>query len=75
MVLITDIPLAERDQPLNRDGMTAEGIIRTYREEYSVGAPVRDETNNLKRWQTGTNVCRPVTLIPEGNPRGSVACV
>lgn len=41
MVLITDIPLADQDRPLHRDGMTAEGIIRTYREEYAVEHCIR----------------------------------
>lgn len=40
-VLITDIPYAESDRTVYRTGMTADGIIRLYREEHKVEHCIR----------------------------------
>lgn len=40
-VLVTDIPSTESDRRCYRDGMTADGIIRLYREEYRVEHCIR----------------------------------
>lgn len=40
-VLVTDIPSTESDLRCYRDGMTADGIIRLYREEYRVEHCIR----------------------------------
>ena len=40
-VLVTDIPCTESDRRCYRDGMTADGIIRLYREEYRVEHCIR----------------------------------
>lgn len=40
-VLVTDIPSTESDRRCYRDGMTTDGIIRLYREEYRVEHCIR----------------------------------
>ena len=40
-VLVTDIPSTESDRRCYREGMTADGIIRLYREEYRVEHCIR----------------------------------
>ncbi len=40
-VLVTDIPCTESDRKRYREGMTADGIIRLYREEYRVEHCIR----------------------------------
>ena len=40
-VLVTDIPCTESDRRCYRDGMTSDGIIRLYREEYRVEHCIR----------------------------------
>ena len=72
-VLVTDLPRGHDDDIMK--GATADMVIDAYLGQYCVGAPVRDGTNNLMRWWIGIDIHRPITLIPEGNPRGSAACV
>lgn len=74
-VLVTDLPRANEDADNIRFGATVDTVLKTYLGQYRVGAPVRDGTNNLMRWWIGIDIHRPITLIPEGNPRGSAACV
>ena len=74
-VLITNLPRSNADEENIRFGATADTVLMTYLGQYRVGAPVRDGTNNLMRWWIGIDIHRPITLIPEGNPRGSAACV
>lgn len=74
-VLVTNLPRANKDAENIRLGATADTVLLTYLGQFKVGAPVRDGTNNLMRWWIGIDIHRPITLIPEGNPRGSAACV
>ena len=74
-VLVTNLPRSDVDKDNLRDGATADTVLLSYLDQYLIGAPVRDGTNNLMRWWIGIDIHRPITLIPEGNPRGSAACV
>ena len=74
-VLVTNLPRSDVNKDNLRDGATADTVLLSYLDQYRIGAPVRDGTNNLMRWWIGIDIHRPITLIPEGNPRGSAACV
>lgn len=73
--MISESPSVRFGSDNLRFGATADDIVDIYLGEFSIGAPMRDGTDNLMRWWIGIDIHRSITHIPNGNPRESAACV
>ena len=52
--MISESPSVRFSSDNLRFGATADDIVDIYLGEFSIGAPMRDGTNNLMRWWIGT---------------------